>query len=141
MLGAIASLNARIRSNKVLDYICSTHFWGPVSNFGIPLAAITDIKKDPEIISGQMTGALVVYSAVFMRYSVAVTPKNYLLFACHFINECSQLTQGYRYLQFHHWGGREIAQKAKEAAGEAAGKAEDSVSKAVSKIKSSAGTN
>ncbi|KAF3238441.1 hypothetical protein TWF217_001715 [Orbilia oligospora] len=155
MLGAIASLNARIRSNKVLDYICSTHFWGPVSNFGIPLAAITDIKKDPEIISGQMTGALVVYSAVFMRYSIkpvanwrnlhfarlAVTPKNYLLFACHFINECSQLTQGYRYLQFHHWGGREIAQKAKEAAGEAAGKAEDSVSKAVSKIKSSAGTN
>jgi hypothetical protein len=27
-----------------------------------------------------MTTALIVYSAVFMRYSMAVTPKNYLLF-------------------------------------------------------------
>lgn len=56
-----------------------------------------------------MTGALVIYSATFMRYSLAVTPKNYLLFACHFINEGSQLTQGYRYLQWHHWGGKEKA--------------------------------
>ncbi|KAK6538250.1 pyruvate transporter mpc1 [Orbilia ellipsospora] len=141
MLSALANLNARIRSNKVLDYFCSTHFWGPVSNFGIPLAAITDIRKDPEIISGQMTGALVVYSAVFMRYSLAVTPKNYLLFACHFINESSQLFQGYRYLQYHHWGGKEIALKAKEAAGEGVAKIEDAASKAASKIKSSAGTN
>lgn len=31
-------------------------------------------------ISGKMTAALVVYSAVFMRYSMAVTPANYLLF-------------------------------------------------------------
>ena len=47
-----------------------------------------------------MTGALVIYSATFMRYSLAVQPKNYLLFACHFINEGAQLTQGYRYLQY-----------------------------------------
>jgi hypothetical protein len=32
------------------------------------------------VISGKMTTALIVYSAVFMRYSMAVTPKNYLLF-------------------------------------------------------------
>ncbi|KAF3916544.1 hypothetical protein ABW20_dc0102109 [Dactylellina cionopaga] len=105
---AIANLNARIRSNKVLDYFCSTHFWGPVSNFGIPLAAIADFNKEPEIISGKMTGALVVYSAVFMRYS---------------------------------WGGKEIALKAKEAAGGAVVKAEDAASAAAAKIKSSAGTN
>jgi hypothetical protein len=48
-----------------------------------------------------MTGALIIYSATFMRYSMAVTPRNYLLFACHFINEGAQLTQGYRYL--HYW--------------------------------------
>ncbi|EPS39364.1 hypothetical protein H072_6850 [Dactylellina haptotyla CBS 200.50] len=141
MLSALANLNARIRSNKMLDYICSTHFWGPVSNFGIPLAAIADFKKDPEIISGQMTGALVVYSAVFMRYSMAVTPQNYLLFACHFINECSQLNQGYRWMQYHQWGGKEIAMKAKQAAGEGVAKVEDAAAKAASKIKSSAGTN
>jgi hypothetical protein len=47
-----------------------------------------------------MTGALVVYSATFMRYSLAVSPKNYLLFACHAINFTSQSIQGYRYLSY-----------------------------------------
>jgi hypothetical protein len=56
-----------------------------------------------------MTAALCVYSATFMRYSLAVTPANYLLFACHFINEGSQLTQGYRYVNWHYWGGKEKA--------------------------------
>lgn len=78
-----------------------------------------DFKKSPELISGNMTAALVIYSATFMRYSLAVTPKNYLLFACHFINECSQINQGYRWLQWHKWGGKEKAEaddKLKEVA-------------------------
>lgn len=64
-----------------------------------------------------MTGALVIYSATFMRYSLAVTPANYLLFACHFVNEGSQLTQGYRWLQYHKWGGREKDLEARAASG------------------------
>lgn len=47
-----------------------------------------------------MTGALVIYSLTFMRYALAVTPWNPLLFACHFVNEGAQLTQGYRYLTY-----------------------------------------
>merc|ERR1712137_378645 len=86
MGAAIKALDAKIRSNPYTDYFCSTHFWGPASNFGIPLAAIADMTKDPEIISGPMTGALACYSAVFMRYALAVSPKNYLLFGCHLIN-------------------------------------------------------
>lgn len=31
------------------------HFWGPVANWGLPIAAIADMKKSPEIISGRMT--------------------------------------------------------------------------------------
>ena len=27
----------------------STDFWGPVSNFGIPVAAVMDTQKDPEL--------------------------------------------------------------------------------------------
>ena len=64
-----------------------------------------------------MTGALIIYSATFMRYSLAVTPANYLLFACHFINEGSQLTQGYRWLQYNKMGGREAELKAKAEGG------------------------
>jgi len=39
--------------------------------------------------------------------TVVVTPRNYLLFACHVINETAQLGQGYRYMNYWHWGGRE----------------------------------
>ncbi|RMZ78129.1 hypothetical protein DV738_g3991, partial [Chaetothyriales sp. CBS 135597] len=105
MAAMIKAINAKIRSNPVTDYLCSTHFWGPVSNFGIPVAAVLDTKKDPEIISGPFTATLTVYSAVFMRYAMAVQPKNYLLFACHFINFNSQLVQGYRWYDYWYMGG------------------------------------
>lgn len=94
-----------------------------------------DAMRSPCSISGQMTGALCIYSATFMRYSLAVTPKNYLLFACHFVNECAQLTQGYRYLQYHKWGGKEKAEveKGLEAAKETAVRVENRASDAVGK--------
>lgn len=81
-----------------------------------------------------MTGALIIYSATFMRYSLAVQPKNYLLFACHFINEGSQLFQGYRYLDWHRWGGREKA----DVQGVMA-TVQDSVAKAEDKVKAAVG--
>ncbi|KAL8730410.1 MAG: hypothetical protein Q9166_004048 [cf. Caloplaca sp. 2 TL-2023] len=117
MAAAISALNAKIRSQPMLNYICSTHFWGPFSNFGIPIAAILDTQKDPELISGRMTAALTVYAATFMRYSMAVTPKNYLLFACHFTNFGAQSTQGVRFLKYWHYGGREEALKMKAQQG------------------------
>ncbi|KAF9130391.1 pyruvate transporter mpc1, partial [Mortierella sp. GBA39] len=82
------------------------HFWGPVANWGLPLAAIADIEKDPEMISGNMTGALTVYSLLFMRFAWMVQPRNYLLFACHATNETAQLIQGYRFINYHHFGGK-----------------------------------
>jgi hypothetical protein len=51
-------------------------------------------------ISGRMTLSLSCYSAVFMRYALAVSPKNYLLFGCHVVNFSSQITQGYRFLNY-----------------------------------------
>lgn len=148
------------QSESSRDHALTNHrtdFWGPASNFGIPIAAVADMSKDPEMyvpdpynhtqlllplcftqprpfhpesqanptlsnsISGRMTAALSVYSAVFMRYSMAVTPKNYLLFGCHFINCSSQLVQGYRYLNYWNWGGRETAlEAAKKGDGETA---------------------
>ncbi|KAJ4322754.1 hypothetical protein N0V84_004645 [Fusarium piperis] len=134
MAAIIKAANAKIRSNPVSDYICSTHFWGPVSNFGIPLAAIMDTQKSPELISGQMTGALIIYAGTFMRYSLAVTPRNYLLFACHFVNAGAQLTQGYRWLNYHYWGGKEnMAQEQLVQAAEVAKNKVEKVQSAVSK--------
>jgi hypothetical protein len=47
-----------------------------------------------------MTVALAVYSGVFARYALAVTPKNYLLFGCHVVNAAAQTAQGYRFLNY-----------------------------------------
>ncbi|KAK9766228.1 pyruvate transporter mpc1 [Basidiobolus ranarum] len=80
----------------------STHFWGPIANWGIPLAALADINKDPELISGKMTTALCLYSALFMRFALVVKPINYLLFSCHLTNEAAQLTQAYRFINHHY---------------------------------------
>jgi len=87
----------------------STHFWGPVANWGIPLAAIADANKPADMISGKMTFALCAYSGVFMRFAYMVQPRNWLLFACHFTNECAQLTQGTRLINHEYFGGKEKA--------------------------------
>lgn len=73
-----------------------------------------------------MTGALTLYSGTFMRYALAVSPANYLLFGCHAINFTSQLVQGYRYINYFHFGGKEaqLSEKAKAAGHEAVNKAD-----------------
>merc|ERR1711962_150691 len=89
-----ARLLRKLRSKEFWwDYICSTHFWGPVFNWGIPIAAISDIQKSPEMISPRMTVTLCMYSAIFMRFAWVVNPRNHLLFACHVTNETAQLIQ------------------------------------------------
>ncbi|CAF0899179.1 unnamed protein product [Brachionus calyciflorus] len=85
-----------IKSPEFRGYFLSTHFWGPVANWGLPLAAIADLKKDVNIISPKMTFAMCIYSLLFMRFAIMVKPVNPLLFACHFTNEIAQLTQGAR---------------------------------------------
>ncbi|XP_030850806.1 mitochondrial pyruvate carrier 1-like [Strongylocentrotus purpuratus] len=92
-----AAADAQKIEQTWLQYFTSTHFWGPVANWGIPLAALADMKRDPEIISPRMTVALCVYSALFMRFAYMVQPRNWLLFACHVTNESAQLVQLGRY--------------------------------------------
>ncbi|XP_067900427.1 mitochondrial pyruvate carrier 1 [Heterodontus francisci] len=88
-----------VKSKDFRDYLMSTHFWGPVANWGLPIAAFSDMKKTPEIISGRMTFALCCYSLLFMRFAYKVQPRNWLLFACHFTNEAAQLVQGGRLIK------------------------------------------
>ncbi|KHN79619.1 putative mitochondrial pyruvate carrier 2 [Toxocara canis] len=85
-----------------LDYFMSTHFWGPLANWGLPLAAIADLKKDPEKISGSMTPAMILYSSVCMRFAWHVQPRNTLLFLCHITNLTAQTTQLARFFNHHY---------------------------------------
>ena len=68
----------------------TSHFWGPVANWGFVLAGILDSNKPPEKISTNMTAVLCLYSCMFMRFALRVQPTNYLLFACHFSNASCQ---------------------------------------------------
>ena len=43
-----------------------------VANWGLPLAAIADLKKDEEVISGTMTSALAAYSYVSPRITLSL---------------------------------------------------------------------
>ena len=44
------------------NHAIGTNFWGPVANWGLPIAAISDIRKDPEMISGVMSPTMAGYS-------------------------------------------------------------------------------
>ncbi|XP_012695836.1 mitochondrial pyruvate carrier 1 [Clupea harengus] len=90
-----------LKSKEMREYLMSTHFWGPVANWGLPIAAMADMKKSPEIISGRMTFALTCYSLLFMRFAYKVQPRNWLLFACHLTNETCQLIQGGRLIKYN----------------------------------------
>ncbi|KAJ2487666.1 pyruvate transporter mpc1 [Coemansia sp. RSA 2050] len=96
-----SNLAQKVGSKEFRSYLMSTHFWGPVANWGIPLSAIADFSSSPEKISGKMTTALTFYSLLFMRFSWMVRPRNYLLFACHATNEAAQLVQLYRFVDYN----------------------------------------
>lgn len=78
----------------------TSHFWGPVMNWGFVLAGISDSQKPPDAISPNMTSALCVYSLLFMRFAWEVQPRNYLLFACHACNEVVHANNLRRHVQW-----------------------------------------
>lgn len=78
----------------------TTHFWGPIANWGIVLSAVYDASfKSPGTIDVPMTLTLIGYSSLFMRFAWQVGPRNYLLFACHAFNVTAQLNQLRRAIQ------------------------------------------
>lgn len=60
---------------------------------------ILDAQKPPEMISPNMTSVLCIYSALFMRFALAIQPRNLLLFGVHATNEVVQLNQLRRWSQ------------------------------------------
>lgn len=54
-MSTVGKLLSQLKSKDFRTYLMSTHFWGPVANWGIPIAAIADFKRDPSMISGNMT--------------------------------------------------------------------------------------
>lgn len=109
MASLLKVINYKIRSNKYLDHFCRIDTLVRVSNCGFPIAAIVDIRKDPEIISGKMTAALFVYSVAYIRDLEASRLSTMLSVphVSHSFNVYLQLIQRYRFFNYWYWGGRE----------------------------------
>mmetsp|Transcript_1653 Transcript_1653/g.1806 ORF Transcript_1653/g.1806 Transcript_1653/m.1806 type:complete len:287 (+) Transcript_1653:57-917(+) len=74
---------------------------GAIAGWGMSGAAIYDASvSDPDIISMNMTGVLIVYSSLFARWAYVVKPQNLLLSACHVTNVGAQLNQLRRALEY-----------------------------------------
>jgi hypothetical protein len=72
----------------------TTHFWGPIANWGLAGSGIYDAAlKGPEIINERMSATQCLYSALFCRFAWLVQPRNYILFTCHGANVMAQSNQ------------------------------------------------
>jgi len=78
----------------------TTHFWGPVANWGFVVAGLADTQKSPEYISPNMTATMCVYSCLFMRFAWVVKPRNLLLLTCHV---CNEGVQQYQLMRWYNW--------------------------------------
>jgi len=81
----------------------TTHFWGPVANWGLAASGMYDAAvKGPEIINERMSATQVLYSSLFVRFGWQVQPRNYILASCHTANVCAQMNQ------LRRWGGYKL---------------------------------
>lgn len=74
---------------------------GAAANWLIPIAGINNLRTQPaNHIDPTMSGILAVYSLVFTRWAIAISPPNYPLLACHLTNSAAQLATLFKYLAF-----------------------------------------
>ena len=64
----------------------TTHFWGPTLNSLFVCQGLYDWNRPAEKISRNMQFILSMYSMLFMRFALRVTPVNYFLFCVHLTN-------------------------------------------------------
>jgi len=105
----------------------TTHFWGPIANWGLAGSGMYDAAtKGPEIINERMCATQVLYSAFFARFGWQVAPRNYILTSCHVTNMAAQSNQLRRWAEDRMANGGEagtsdVMSKGTMAAGVAAG--------------------
>lgn len=84
----------------------TTHFWGPIANWGLSLSAIYDAATfGPEVINERMSATQMGYSGLFMRFAWMVQPRNYILLGCHTANVGAQSNQ------LRRWGVHKMEQE------------------------------
>ncbi|PYH46039.1 mitochondrial pyruvate carrier family protein [Aspergillus saccharolyticus JOP 1030-1] len=62
----------------------TVHFWAPVMKWALVIAGISDFSRPAEKLSLTQNGALMATGAIWTRWCMIITPKNYLLAAVNF---------------------------------------------------------
>jgi mitochondrial pyruvate carrier 2 len=71
-------------------------FWAPTFKWGICIANVSDLQRDPETISLPMQLAVTATGMIWSKYSLDITPKNYNLLAVNAFMACTGVLQLYR---------------------------------------------
>ncbi|EPY33748.1 hypothetical protein STCU_02018 [Strigomonas culicis] len=73
------------------NFVRYVGYLGAAANWLIPIAGIKNFPTRPyQEIDPVMTSILLVYSSIFCRWSIAISPANYPLLACHLTNSTVQ---------------------------------------------------
>ncbi|XP_076685830.1 mitochondrial pyruvate carrier 2 [Andrena cerasifolii] len=71
-------------------------FWAPTFKWALVIAGIGDLNRPPNTISLTQTASLMISGAIWSRYSLVITPKNYNLFS---VNVFTSLTGMYNFIR------------------------------------------
>ncbi|KAE8132618.1 hypothetical protein BDV38DRAFT_260594 [Aspergillus pseudotamarii] len=71
----------------------TVHFWAPVMKWSLVIAGISDLGRPAEKLSLTQNGALTATGAIWTRWCMIITPKNYLLAAVNFFLGCVGVVQ------------------------------------------------
>ncbi|KAJ8912090.1 hypothetical protein NQ315_012838, partial [Exocentrus adspersus] len=75
-------------------------FWAPLFKWGLVIAGLADLRRDPTTISLFQTLSLAITGLIWSRYSIVVIPRNYLLLSVNLfvmLIQCYQLIRMYTY--------------------------------------------
>ncbi|RAH42864.1 mitochondrial pyruvate carrier family protein [Aspergillus aculeatinus CBS 121060] len=78
----------------------TVHFWAPVMKWALVIAGISDLSRPAEKLSLTQNGALMATGAIWTRWCMIITPKNYLLAAVNFFLGIVGVVQVTRIVQY-----------------------------------------
>ncbi|PLB49294.1 UPF0041-domain-containing protein [Aspergillus steynii IBT 23096] len=78
----------------------TVHFWAPVMKWALVIAGISDFSRPAEKLSLTQNGALMATGAIWTRWCMIITPKNYLLAAVNFFLGCVGVVQVTRIVNY-----------------------------------------
>jgi mitochondrial pyruvate carrier 2 len=71
-------------------------FWAPTFKWGISIANISDLQRNPDEVSLPMQLAVTATGLIWSKYSLDITPKNYNLLAVNAFMAMTGMVQLYR---------------------------------------------